>query len=78
MEQKAESALDNIKDKLMSALPSVSQHHSGSSASGPSTNGTVVGGGIEIGIMGIIHPTVLENFDLEYPCSVLEFKLEGL
>ena len=29
-----------------------------------------------IGTLGILHPTVLENFDISYPCSALEFNLE--
>nr|BAJ99943.1 predicted protein [Hordeum vulgare subsp. vulgare] len=74
LEKKAESALDTIKDKLMSALPSAVSPSSSSSSSAAAA----VSGGIEIGTMGIVHPTVLQNFDLEYPCSVLEFTLEGL
>ncbi|KAF8351341.1 phenylalanyl-tRNA synthetase subunit beta [Amanita rubescens] len=31
---------------------------------------------IEIGVLGILHPTVLEKFDIGYPCSALEFSLE--
>jgi len=31
---------------------------------------------IEIGMLGILHPTVLEKFDIGYPCSALEFTLE--
>ncbi|KAK7695415.1 hypothetical protein QCA50_000051 [Cerrena zonata] len=30
----------------------------------------------EIGVLGILHPTVLENFEIGYPCSALEFSLE--
>ncbi|KAH9936935.1 phenylalanyl-tRNA synthetase [Amylocystis lapponica] len=30
----------------------------------------------EIGILGILHPTVLEKFEIPYPCSALEFTLE--
>jgi phenylalanyl-tRNA synthetase beta chain len=31
---------------------------------------------IEIGTLGILHPTVLEKFDIGFPCSALEFTLE--
>ncbi|KAG0147757.1 hypothetical protein CROQUDRAFT_42405 [Cronartium quercuum f. sp. fusiforme G11] len=30
---------------------------------------------IEIGQLGILHPDVLKNFELDYPCSTLEFDL---
>ncbi|OBZ76644.1 Phenylalanine--tRNA ligase beta subunit [Grifola frondosa] len=30
----------------------------------------------EIGMLGILHPTVLEKFEITYPCSALEFTLE--
>jgi phenylalanyl-tRNA synthetase beta chain len=29
-----------------------------------------------IGTIGILHPDVLQNFDIGYPCSALEFTLE--
>ena len=28
------------------------------------------------GVLGILHPTVLEKFEISYPCSALEFNLE--
>ncbi|KAF7332036.1 Phenylalanyl-tRNA synthetase subunit beta [Mycena kentingensis (nom. inval.)] len=31
---------------------------------------------IKIGSLGILHPSVLEKFKIEYPCSALEFTLE--
>ena len=31
----------------------------------------------EIGLLGILHPTVLEKFEIGYPCSALEFSLES-
>jgi len=31
---------------------------------------------IEIGRIGVLHPTVLEKFEVGYPCSALEFNLE--
>lgn len=30
----------------------------------------------EIGVLGILHPTVLEKFEITYPCSAVEFTLE--
>ncbi|KIJ70087.1 hypothetical protein HYDPIDRAFT_178449 [Hydnomerulius pinastri MD-312] len=31
---------------------------------------------IKIGTLGVLHPTVLENFEITYPCSALEFNVE--
>ncbi|KAG6854848.1 hypothetical protein C0991_012038 [Blastosporella zonata] len=31
---------------------------------------------VEIGSLGILHPSVLANFEIGYPCSALEFTLE--
>ncbi|KAF8630338.1 hypothetical protein AX15_002988 [Amanita polypyramis BW_CC] len=31
---------------------------------------------IELGMLGVLHPTVLEKFDISYPCSALEFSIE--
>lgn len=31
---------------------------------------------IELGTLGILHPGVLANFEIPYPCSALEFNLE--
>jgi phenylalanyl-tRNA synthetase beta chain len=31
---------------------------------------------IDIGRIGVLHPTVLEKFEIGYPCSALEFTLE--
>jgi phenylalanyl-tRNA synthetase beta chain len=30
----------------------------------------------QIGTLGILHPSVLEKFEISYPCSALEFSLE--
>lgn len=30
-----------------------------------------------IGAFGILHPTILEKFDLKYPTSTLEINIEG-
>jgi phenylalanyl-tRNA synthetase beta chain len=29
-----------------------------------------------IGVLGILHPSVLEKFEIGFPCSALEFTLE--
>lgn len=31
---------------------------------------------IELGSIGILHPSVLEKFEIQYPCSALEITLE--
>lgn len=31
---------------------------------------------LNIGSLGILHPSVLEKFDIGFPCSALEFTLE--
>ncbi|KAG8894915.1 phenylalanine--tRNA ligase subunit beta [Tulasnella sp. 403] len=33
---------------------------------------------LELGLIGVLHPTVLANFEVTYPCSALEFTLEPL
>ena len=58
---KAPSTLEKIKDVVASALPSAHQHHHSD---------------LEIGVIGILHPSVLEKFEVTYPCSALEFTLE--
>lgn len=35
-----------------------------------------VGVDVEIGRLGVLHPSVLEKFEIGYPCSALEFSLE--
>ncbi|EKM80159.1 hypothetical protein AGABI1DRAFT_113367 [Agaricus bisporus var. burnettii JB137-S8] len=35
-----------------------------------------VGNDTPIGVLGILHPTVLEQFEIGFPCSALEFTLE--
>ncbi|DBA04062.1 TPA: hypothetical protein N0F65_009409 [Lagenidium giganteum] len=36
------------------------------------------GSSLKLGSYGVLHPEVLENFDLLYPCSVVEMDLEPL
>jgi len=37
-----------------------------------------LGEGTSIGTFGLLHPTILKNFDIMYPTSVVEIKLEPL
>ena len=57
----ASGPLHNLADGLRKALPSV---HAARSRD------------IVIGSLGILHPTVLGNFDLTRPCSALEVDVE--
>lgn len=36
----------------------------------------IAGKDVVIGSFGILHPSVLEKFELKYPVSVLEFNVE--
>ncbi|GAA6009323.1 hypothetical protein JCM10207_004350 [Rhodosporidiobolus poonsookiae] len=56
--------LETIKDTLVAALPSVAGKATGSARD------------VEIGQLGILHPSVLGAFELDYPCSTLEFDVE--
>lgn len=38
--------------------------------------GAYLPGDIDIGILGILHPTVLNNFEIQYPCSALEINVD--
>lgn len=31
-----------------------------------------------IGVLGVVHPEVLQNYDISYPCSVVELDLEAI
>lgn len=74
--QSKPSALDTLKDKLLSALPTGSAKDAADEAQKKAAQ--LAQKDVEIGIMGILHPTVLSSFELEYPCSVFEITLEGL
>jgi phenylalanyl-tRNA synthetase beta chain len=68
-EQQEKGALDTIKDKLAAALPSVAKPLVAGAAAGAAAD-------IKIGSLGILHPSVLKAFELDYPCSSLEFDVE--
>lgn len=42
----------------------------------PGRRADVIYKGIVVGFFGIVHPTVLEKFEICFPCSVLELNLE--
>lgn len=64
-------ALDTIKDTLASALPAVAKPLVGAGQSEGQT-----GRDVKIGSLGILHPSVLKAFELDFPCSSLEFDVE--
>lgn len=59
-ENKGASALDTVKDALEKVLPST----------------TTSEGDQVVGHIGVLHPQVLKNFAIDYPCSALEFNLQ--
>ena len=44
----------------------------------PGRQARVARGGKDVGVLGIVHPDVLEKFDIVNPCSILELDLEPL
>lgn len=77
--------LETLKSTLSSALPSVlkKSHHkdeesSSSSSAVPSSSAPSVptSRDVAIGSLGILHPSVLKSYELDFPCSALEFDLE--
>lgn len=55
------SAFDSLKATFSSALPSLDKSASHD---------------VDIGVIGVLHPSVLEKFEITFPCSALEFTLE--
>ncbi len=92
LKSKASDALDTVKSALSSALPSalggddeirggpqelidrtnaraaLARKGKPQSPAGPRD--------VVIGKVGVVHPEVLGKFDIDYPCSALEFDLE--
>ncbi|GAA5846986.1 hypothetical protein JCM5353_008622 [Sporobolomyces roseus] len=75
--------LGNLKSKLSAALPSVlkkSHHHddneTSTTTSSSPASAPVPQRDVAIGSLGILHPSVLKSYELDYPCSTLEFDLE--
>lgn len=69
--------LHTIAENLKAALPGVK---SDKTASAPTSSvlPTSSGADIVLGSLGILHPSVLANFELVRPCSVLEIDIEPL
>ncbi|GAA5836651.1 hypothetical protein JCM11251_002687 [Rhodosporidiobolus azoricus] len=67
--EEPKGALDTIKDTLASAVPAVADKVKGAAAQTGARD-------IKIGELGILHPSVLGAFELDYPCSTLEFDVE--
>jgi phenylalanyl-tRNA synthetase beta chain len=46
----------------------------------PALSAGVVRDGIEVGVVGVVHPSVLgkDKFDISYPCTAMELNLEKL
>jgi phenylalanyl-tRNA synthetase beta chain len=42
----------------------------------PALAGKATGSDLEIGVLGILHPEVLAKFEIDYPCSSIEFDLQ--
>jgi phenylalanyl-tRNA synthetase beta chain len=63
-----EGPLQTIAHTLKAALPGVKSH---SDSPVPTISRDVV-----IGSLGILHPSVLANFELVRPCSALEIDVE--
>ncbi|KDN53536.1 putative FRS1-phenylalanyl-tRNA synthetase, beta subunit, cytosolic [Tilletiaria anomala UBC 951] len=63
LKDKAASALENVKEALSSALPAVGKAKASMSD-------------VVIGRIGVVHPDVLRKFEIDFPCSALEFDLE--
>ena len=36
----------------------------------------VPNGQLTLGSFGVLHPDVLDNYDIKYPCSVIEMDIE--
>lgn len=60
------SPLDSLKATLSAVLP----------GGGAATTTNHSERDVEIGSLGILHPSVLQAFELDYPCSAMEFDLE--
>ena len=71
-------ALDTIKDKLAAALPSVvvgAAKKAGHEAHEAAQQVERVKD-VKVGSLGILHPSVLKAYELDYPASTLEFDVE--
>jgi phenylalanyl-tRNA synthetase beta chain len=69
-ESHSEGPLATIAENLKAALPGVKSSSDSKLSSGSSNRDIVIGS------LGILHPSVLANFELTRPCSVLEIDVE--
>jgi len=60
-QQKTTTPLDSVKSALAEALPKLSN---------------LKGKDVKIGNIGVLHPEVLQKFEIDYPCSAVEFCIE--
>ena len=42
----------------------------------PGRHAQVIVGGENLGVIGVLHPNVIEQFGLKVPCSILELNIE--
>ncbi|KAK0536549.1 phenylalanine--tRNA ligase subunit beta [Tilletia horrida] len=68
------SALDTVKQHLGAALGAVLP--SSSSKSPSNSKAWDAATDVYIGQLGVLHPSVLEKFEIGYPCSAMEFNVE--
>jgi phenylalanyl-tRNA synthetase beta chain len=59
-------------------LKPLSENHLFSPAFFPGLSAEVHLDGVAVGVLGVIHPLVLQNFEIDAPCSVLEINIEPL
>lgn len=74
----ATGVLASVTDKIKSVLPSTTSQPVKTGLKEGSSESTYpprADGVIEIGSLGILHPSVLASFEIPYPCSALEFDL---
>ncbi|KAB5595475.1 Phenylalanyl-tRNA synthetase beta chain [Ceratobasidium theobromae] len=74
---KVAQVVSTITSAIKDVVPSASQPVKTGlkEGSAESTHPPRSDGSIEIGSLGILHPSVLESFEIPYPCSALEFDL---
>lgn len=74
---KAAEVVSSITSTIKNVLPSKGEPVKTGlkEGSAESTHPPRADGVIEIGSLGILHPSVLEHFEIPYPCSALEFDL---
>jgi phenylalanyl-tRNA synthetase beta chain len=42
----------------------------------PDRHAQIIVAGKNLGVIGVLHPNVIEQFDLKLPCSILELNIE--